>query len=106
PARAWRQSGTIWRLDDLIAAADFLIAGDAPLATVDELRSEIEIMGDVRGGLLGRALLFVRPGTRSARETKLRLLLVRAGLPEPETAWVLRGADGRAIAELDLAYPR
>jgi hypothetical protein len=31
PARAWRQTGTLWRLDDLVAAADHLISGRSPL---------------------------------------------------------------------------
>ena len=63
-------------------------------------------MGDVRGGLLKRALTDVRAGVRSPRETLLRLTLQRAGLPEPEINWTLRDARGRAVAELDLAYPR
>jgi hypothetical protein len=108
PVRAWRQAGTLWRLDDLIAAADFLICdrGRPPLASVDELCEEIEAMGDVRGGILGHALSFVRRGVRSPRETRLRLLLVRAGLPEPETSWTLRDHVGKPVLELDLAYPR
>ncbi len=106
PVRAWRQAGMSWRLDDLIAAGDFLIAGHVPRAAVDDLRTEIEVMGDLRGGLLRRALASVRPRTRSPRETRLRLLIVRGGLPEPETGWVLRTIGGRPIAELDLAYPR
>jgi hypothetical protein len=106
PVRAWRQTGTLWRLDDLIAAADHLISGDTPLASVDELLEEIRLMGDVRHGMLRRALLETRMGPRSPKETQLRLLLVRAGLPEPEVSWVLRDVHGRRVAELDLAYPR
>ncbi|GMM96292.1 hypothetical protein [Microbacterium sp. MTN4-26] len=71
-----------------------------------QLRDEIEIMGDVRDGLLRRALAEARDGVRSPRETRLRLLLVRAGLPEPEINWVLRDHRGVFVAELDLAYPR
>ncbi|QIG38152.1 hypothetical protein G5T42_00540 [Microbacterium sp. 4R-513] len=106
PVRAWRQAGCLWRLEDLIAAADFLVAGESPLATVDQLREEIAVMGDVPGRLLSRAVPHIRTGVRSPRETRLRLMLVRAGLPEPEVAWILRDASGRQIAELDLAYPR
>lgn len=106
PVRAWRQTGTLWALDDLIAAADFLVAGDTPLATTEELSDEVVIMGDVRGGILKRALADVRIGARSPRETRLRLLLVRAGLPEPHISWTLRDVSGRFVAELDLAYPR
>lgn len=106
PVRAWRQTGNLWPLGDLIAAADFLVSGPRPFATVADLREEIEIMGDVRGSILRRALRDVRHGVRSPRETQLRLTLVRAGLPEPEVSWILRDDRGRFVAELDLAYPR
>lgn len=106
PVRAWRQTGSSWGLDDLIAAGDFLVSGDGPLASVSDLRAEVQTMGDMRSGLLRRALSEVRTGPRSPRETRLRLVLVRAGLPEPEISWDLRDSYGRRIAELDLAYPR
>ncbi|MCC4909705.1 hypothetical protein [Microbacterium sp. cx-59] len=106
PVRAWRQAGTTWRLDDLIAAGDYLVSGARPLASIAELAEEIEVMGDLRSRLLSRALSEIRVGVRSARETKLRLVLVRGGLPVPEVNWVLRDRAGRAVAELDLAFPR
>ena len=62
-------------------------------------------MGDTSGRVLTRALALSRHGPRSASETRLRLLLLRNGLPEPEISWVLRDAHGRFVAELDLAYP-
>lgn len=108
PVRAWRQTGTLWVMDDLIAAAEFLVSGRgrSPITSVTELLAEVEAMGDVRGGTLRRALTHVRVGVRSPRETRLRLLLVRAGLPEPEINWTLRDDSGVPVAELDLAYPR
>ena len=106
PVRAWRQAATVWSLDDLVAAADFLVCGPTPLASVADLRAEIALMGDTRARVLRRALSLVRPGVRSPRETRLRLRIVRAGLPEPEVNWVLRDFRGRPVAELDLAYPR
>lgn len=105
PVRAWRQAGTLWRLDDLIAAADFLVTGDAPLASYSDLRAEVDAMGDTTSGILRRALALVRRGVRSPRETRLRLCIVRGGLPEPQINWVLRDARGGQVAELDLAYP-
>ncbi|MDQ1129139.1 hypothetical protein [Microbacterium sp. SORGH_AS_0888] len=104
--RAWRQCGTLWGRDDLIAAGEFLVSGPRPLATVEELRDEVQAMGDTTRGLLRRALAEMRVGARSPRETRLRLLLVRAGLPHPEINWNLHDPDGRFVAELDLAYPR
>jgi hypothetical protein len=106
PVRAWRQCGTLWRVDDLIAAAEFLVSGPKPWATPADLRNEAEVMGDTRAGVLRRALQDVRVGARSPRETRLRLLLVRAGLPEPMINWTLLDSDGEFVAEVDLAYPR
>ncbi|GAA3759313.1 hypothetical protein GCM10022240_09900 [Microbacterium kribbense] len=106
PARLWRQVGHFWELDDLIAAADFLVLPRRRLITIDALRREIERAGDVAGGILSRALAEVRIGAETHEETVLRLALVRAGLPEPELNVVLRAQDGRFVARLDLAYRR
>ncbi|WP_188756411.1 hypothetical protein [Microbacterium album] len=106
PVRAWRQAGTLWRLDDLIVAADALVTPQRRLASVTELQAEIEEMGDVRGGLLMRALREVRAGSESPGETRTRLLLVRAGLPEPELNIEIFDDRGLFIARLDMAYPR
>jgi len=38
-------------------------------------------------------------------ETRLRLLLVRAGLPRPQVQWVVQFPDTREAVWLDLAYP-
>ncbi|MBN9178340.1 MAG: hypothetical protein J0I43_13375 [Microbacterium sp.] len=106
PVRAWRQVGGLWSPRDIVAAADFLVSGSEPLASAVDLRDEITRMGDVRRGILTRALHDVRTGVRSARETRLRLLLMDAGLPEPEVAWNVFDGRGTFVAELDLAFPR
>lgn len=82
--RAWRQSASLWEIDDLVAAADFLLTEMRPVIDADDVRAEIEMMGDTRRHALERALSLSRHGPRSASETHLRLLLVRNGLPEPE----------------------
>jgi very-short-patch-repair endonuclease len=41
----------------------------------------------------------------SPMETRLRLLLVRAGLPRPQVQWVVQFLDTRKAGWLDLAYP-
>ncbi|PZU37982.1 MAG: hypothetical protein DI573_10615 [Microbacterium sp.] len=103
PVRAWRQAGMTWRLDDLVAAADHLLFA-SPVA-IEDLRSEVETMGDPRG-ILRAALVLTRVGVRSPRESTLRLVLARGGLPEPEINWILRDEHGMPVAELDLAFPR
>ncbi len=106
PARAWRQAGEDWNVDDLIAAADFLVCPRNRLIALDDLRREVAEAGDIRGGLLARALADVRVGAETAEETRLRLLTTRAGLPEPELNHRLCDRSGRFLARLDLAYPR
>ena len=52
------------------------------------------------------ALELVRPGSESPRETELRLLLIRGGLPEPELNIDVFGKNGRFIGRGDLVYRR
>ncbi|MFE4727549.1 hypothetical protein [Microbacterium sp. NPDC056736] len=105
PARMWRQAAALWHVDDLIAAGDFLVLPRNRLVTLDDLRREVSEAGDVAGGVLTRALDAIRVGAETAEETTLRLAIVRAGLPEPQLNWSLRGADGEFVARLDMAYP-
>lgn len=103
--RSWRQTATLWPFDDLVAAGDFIV-GRGGLASLEELRAEVRTMGGRGTASLERALREIRPGSASSEESRLRLALLRAGLPEPELNWDLRDADGRLIAVLDLAYIR
>lgn len=105
PVRAWRQSAGLWSLDELIATADWLLSDAGAARSVAALRAELESMGDARG-TLHRALAQARSGVRSPQETRLRLAIVRAGLPEPRAGYVLLTASNAFVAELDLAYPR
>ncbi|GEL23505.1 hypothetical protein PSU4_24590 [Pseudonocardia sulfidoxydans NBRC 16205] len=41
----------------------------------------------------------------SPMESRLRVLLVRSGLPMPQVQYVLRDEDGVVVARFDLAYP-
>ena len=45
-------------------------------------------------------------GSASPGETRLRLALVRAGLPEPELNVRLYGVDGRYLGKPDIVYRR
>jgi len=103
--RAWRQVGGSWPLDDLVAAADHII-GRTSLATIEDLRHEVLVMKGPASARLLHALRQVQAGSESPEESRLRLVLARAGLPEPELNWVLRDANGRHVARLDLAFRR
>ncbi|OYC97515.1 hypothetical protein CI089_02965 [Microbacterium sp. Yaish 1] len=105
PARAWRHVGAAWQYEDLVAAGDYLV-GRGGLVTLDQLAEEVELHATRGRSRLIRALSDIRPGSESSEETRLRLVLQRAGLPEPELNPELRHASGVFIARLDLAYRR
>jgi hypothetical protein len=50
------------------------------------------------------AASFVRDRVDSPMETRLRMLIVLAGLPEPEVNLTIRDADGEPLRRHDLAY--
>ncbi|GAB3146730.1 hypothetical protein GCM10027058_04790 [Microbacterium neimengense] len=102
PERAWVQASRTWMTDDLVVAADHLVRRDRPVTTIRALTTEALRM---RGDVLGEPLSLIREGSESGRETLLRLVLVRAGLPEPELNLPLRDAQGRTIARLDESFP-
>jgi hypothetical protein len=53
---------------------------------------------------LETALELVDPGSQSPRESYLRLLLIDAGLPRPQTQIAVLGVDGMPVAYLDLGW--
>ena len=55
---------------------------------------------------LREVLALVEPLTESPMESRLRLLMVDAGLPSPVAQHEVRDARGRFVARVDLAYPR
>ncbi|WP_035253646.1 endonuclease domain-containing protein [Agrococcus lahaulensis] len=78
---------------------------ERPYATLDELSTAVEQYrrGPGSAALLA-AIAAARVGVDSPRETRSRLAIVAAGLPEPvvqHPVW----HEGRLVAELDLAYP-
>lgn len=101
PARAWAQAAFRWAPDDLIASGDFLVARRRPLATIAEIQAEAI---RARGQEWARLVEEIRVGSESPRETRLRLVLVRAGLPEPELNVELRDSTGSFVARSDLLY--
>lgn len=112
PASTWAQlASVIGHPYDLVAIADALVRGPQhrndppPLATLEQLECAVSAGRRVGVRELRRALPRIRGGVSSRPETWLRLTIVDAGLPEPVPAHVVRDADGRFAARLDLAYP-
>jgi very-short-patch-repair endonuclease len=106
PLVTWCHLGQSLTLDALIIAADGLICRKDPVVTMAELQDAVEAWRGSRGyRRLVEALVHVRERTDSARETMLRLLIVRAGLPEPMINAPVRSRLGKVVAHADLAYP-
>jgi hypothetical protein len=105
PVTTWCDLATAVRLDDLIAAGDYLLGTLRPPATVVELTDAVASRPGHRGTQhLRQALTLVRPRVESRQETRLRLLIVRAGFPEPETNVYLPLRPGRKRVRGDLVY--
>jgi very-short-patch-repair endonuclease len=106
-AETWCQLATLLPLAELIAAGDSLLAKGR---RGPDLRPALLAAADDRNrpcsGRLLEAIALVRPGVRSAQETKLRLLLIDAGLPEPEVNGDIHSPFGAFVAECDLVYRR
>ncbi|MBO0681826.1 MAG: DUF559 domain-containing protein [Candidatus Dormibacteraeota bacterium] len=73
-------------------------------------RSQLRAYADAHRGRSGvarlrRARVFAEPASESPMETRLRMLLVLAGLPRPQVQVPLRDAWGRFLARADLYYP-
>jgi hypothetical protein len=89
-------------LVDLGVVADGLIkAGHTSPERLGEAAAEWDGRGCRRAR---RAACLAREGVDSPQETRLRLLLVFAGLPEPRVNLIIRGRDGSWRRRYDLAY--
>lgn len=90
-------------LIDLVVAADSLlrlkrVTRDQLVAAATSYRG--------RGARVARRMAFLaRSGVDSAMETRLRLLIVLAGLGDPVVNWVLRDGDGEWVMRFDLCFP-
>ncbi|MGH1524256.1 hypothetical protein ACRAWC_09560 [Leifsonia sp. L25] len=111
PEDAWAQLSTFLPIDDLVTIGDWLITGDEPHSGAatpfsrDHLEAAIRHHGR-RPGIraLRQAFELVRYGPLSPQETRLRLELVRSGLPEPALNHHVHDRGSR-VAMVDLAYP-
>lgn len=93
-----------------LSFVDLVILGDALCRKYDieaaSLRRHCAESGAYYRGLASMAAGFVRDGVDSPMETRLRLLIVLAGLPEPAVNVVVRWEDGAWRRRFDLCYER
>ena len=96
-------------LASMLSLVDLVVVGDALVRVfdveADQLVAACRRSGEKHAGAALRAAEYVREGVDSPMETRLRLLIVLAGLPEPRVNHELRAMDGRVTRRLDLSYP-
>lgn len=93
-------------VEALVVAGDHLLRRGVtdPSAARDRLHHTLGAVRRLGSERLQRAIILLRPGVRSPRESLLRVLLVLAGLPEPEINVRLYRRDGAYLGEGDLVY--
>ncbi|GAA1146154.1 hypothetical protein GCM10009672_17160 [Nesterenkonia lutea] len=113
PVRTWLDLATLLSLDELVIIGDHLVRRPyptyegrrLPFATPEDLQDLVDTMRGAPGRRRAMsASKLVRVGSDSAKETKLRLALVRAGLPEPSLQVPAR-PDRRRSPCADMGYP-
>jgi hypothetical protein len=94
---------------ELLTLVDLVVLGDAMVRrrffTPEAL---VRFCADVRHKVASRArraAAYVRRDVDSPMETRLRMLIVLAGLPEPVVNLKVRDESGEVIRKYDLSYP-
>ena len=103
PAQMFVELGEILSLVDLVVVGDALAR--RRLATPEELRAWCARSTRPGAAAARHAARFVRAEVDSPMETRLRMLLVLAGLPEPVVNHTIRDRQGRVLMRFDLSYP-
>ncbi|OII15788.1 hypothetical protein BIU97_14050 [Curtobacterium sp. MCBA15_009] len=106
PATLWIECGTVLDVDQLVVLGDAIVTERRCATTPDDLAAALAAVGARRGvRKLRAALELVRVGAGSPQETRARLAIVRAGLPEPELQVDVFDEAGRFVGRVDMAYP-
>jgi hypothetical protein len=91
------------RLTEGVVAADLFLHAD--LVTTAELRNHVAEHPGAKGmARLRRVIDLAEPKSESPMETRLRLLLVLAGLPPPEVQVSIHDDQGRFLGRPDRLY--
>ena len=118
PCILWAQLAEMLDHDDLVALGDAIVTGPitpvgtktvmAPgLATLEELEAVRKAWAGLRGSRRRTSAVGkVRVGALSRTESLVRLLAVRAGIPEPKLNVVTCAPDGSPVRMADLVWLR
>ncbi|WP_203338218.1 DUF559 domain-containing protein [Nocardioides limicola] len=97
-------------LAELLPLVDLVVVGDTLVRrgwlTPAELVQHCAVSRRLGTRAARRAASYVRPRVDSPMETRLRMLIVLAGLPEPEVNVTIRNVVGEPIRRYDLSYRR
>lgn len=113
PERTWLDLASLLAVPDLVVAGDYLVCAHGqlhpcPRSAICSGTDLVRVMArhhGMRGMKTARmAYELVRVGADSPPETKLRLALVDAGIPEPELNAILLDTEGRPSVWPDGAY--
>jgi len=103
PVRAAWDIATLEPPDDAVPFIDAMIR--AGLLTANELRTRVALSGGLwRVTRVRQAVDLVDGRSESPPESRIRVVVIRAGLPRPIPQFEIR-LDGRFIARVDLAWP-
>jgi hypothetical protein len=106
PASLWVECGALLGLDDLVVLGDAVVTSSTCRTDIDELRAVLALHGSCRGARRLRAALeLIRVGAGSPQETRCRLVIVRAGLPEPQLQVDVHDEQGSFVGRVDMAWP-
>jgi len=88
-----------------------VVVADAALWRSAVTREELDTALAAAAGRPGvpaarRALAFARWGSQSVGESRSRVAMLRAGLPEPVLQWEVRAASGLVLGLADFGWPR
>jgi hypothetical protein len=103
PLRTVFDCGRWLSLVEAVVVADAL--SHSAQTTREELAAYLSTHRRLRGvRQLDRVLDLIEPKSESPMETRVRLLIVLAGLPSPELQVLIRDHAGRIVARADLGY--
>lgn len=105
PITVWHQLAPTLSVDELVVLGDALLRRTNPLSDLATLHHSLERLTHHRGiAALREAIILIRPRTDSPRESECRLLLIRAGLPEPEVNGTILDDSGNFVTFGDMVY--
>jgi very-short-patch-repair endonuclease len=103
PHRMFVELASALPLVDLVVVGDWLVRKG--LITIDSLRQYCISTPAQHADAARRAAAYVRDRVDSPMETRLRMLIVLAGLPEPVVNLSIRDDHESVALRLDLSYP-